>query len=279
MVVRNPQLVNGGQTAYTLGRIHDECVKTGDFSVFKGKEVLLRLITFVSSQKGAAEARRQQLVGDISKASNSQTKVDESDRRSNDPIQLELQKTFFTHYGLYYERKRGEFSDGLKSNYISSELLVNRERLVRVALAAAFSVNLARSSVRTFFSESNLPLVLKIGDVDKYVYGYEVDRVLETTRKQKPNVKGDRFHTNDFGQAIRYGRYAVVAACVNRAMPKKKSAQDAALLILKQWKKFEAWASTQAANKAYLNNGAFDFVNYYKGATINADVQKFAFIV
>ena len=51
VVVRNPQLVNGGQTAYTLGRIHDECLKTGDFAVFKGKEVLLRLITFLTNQK------------------------------------------------------------------------------------------------------------------------------------------------------------------------------------------------------------------------------------
>jgi AIPR protein len=279
VVMRNPQLVNGGQTAYTLGRIYDECTKTGDFAVFKGKEVLLRLITFVGSQKGSVDPHRLQLVGDISKASNSQTKVDESDRRSNDLIQLSLQKTFFIHHGLYYERKRGEFSDGLQANYISSELLVNREKLVRVALAADFSVNLARSSVTKFFSKSSLPQLLKTKDVDKYVYGYEVDRLLEVTKKGKPKVKGDRFHTHDYGQGIRYGRYAVVAACVNRAMPKKKSEQDAAVLILKQWKQFEIWASTQTANKPYLNNGAFDFVNYYKGATINSDVQKFAFVV
>jgi len=106
VVVRNPQLVNGGQTAYTLGRIHDECVKSGDFSVFKGKEVLLRLITFVGNQKDLVDPQRLQLIGDISKASNSQTKVDDSDRRSNDPIQLELQATFFIRHGLYYERKR-----------------------------------------------------------------------------------------------------------------------------------------------------------------------------
>lgn len=278
VVVRNPQLVNGGQTAYTLGRIYDECVKTGNFAVFKGKEVLLRLITFVGNQKSGADPQRLQLVGDISKASNSQTKVDESDRRSNDPIQIGLQTAFFIQHGLYYERKRGEFSDGLQANYISKDLLVNREKLVRVALAADFSVNLARSSVKKAFSEMNLPEVLKIKDVDKYVYGYEIDRILEEIRKGKPNLKGDRFHTQDYGQAIRYGRYAVVAACVNRAMPKNKSEQDAAMLILKQWKKFELWASERNANKPYRNNGAFDFVNYYKGATINSDVQEFTFL-
>ena len=278
VVVRNPQLVNGGQTAYTLGRIYDECVKKGDFAVFKGKEVLLRLITFVGNQKGVVDPQRVHLVGAISKASNSQTKVDESDRRSNDPIQLKLQDTFFIQHGLYYERKRGEFSDGLQANYISDELLVNREKLVRVALAADFSVNLARSSIKKFFSESILPEVLKTKDVDKYVYGYEVDRILDGIRKTKPKVKGDRFHIHDYGQAIRYGRYAVVAACVNRAIPKKNE-HDAAMLVLKQWKQFEFWASQQAANKPYLSGGAFDFVNYYKGATINSDVQKFVFVI
>ena len=178
-----------------------------------------------------------------------------------------------------YERKRGEFSDGLQANYISSDLLVNREKLVRVALAADFSVNLARSSVTKFFSESGLPAVLKIKDVDKYVYGYEVERILDAIRKSKPKVKGDRFHTHEYGQAIRYGRYAVVAVCANRGKGKNKSEQDAATLILKQWKQFESWASTQINNKAYVNNGAFDFVNYYKGATINSDVQKFTFII
>lgn len=279
VVVRNPQLVNGGQTAYTLGRIHDECVKTGNFSVFKGKEVLLRLITFVGSQKNPVDSERLTLIGDISKASNSQTKVDESDRRSNDAIQLRLQEAFFIEHGLYYERKRGEFSDGLQSHYISPDLLVNRERLVRVALAADFNVNLARSSIKKFFKESSLPLVLKLKDVEKYVYGYEVDRVLEAIKREKPNVRGDRFHTHDYGQAIRYGRYAVIAVCTNRAMPKKKSERDAALLVLKQWKRFETWVVEQHQNEPYLNDGAFDFVNYYKGATINSDIQKFRFTI
>lgn len=279
VIVRNPQLVNGGQTAYTLGRIYDECVKSGNFAVFKGKEVLLRLITFVGSQKSEANLQRLQLIGDISKASNSQTKVDESDRRSNDPLQIELQQTFFKEHGLYYERKRGEFSDGLQAGYISNELLVNREKLVRIALATDFNVNQARSSVSKFFSESNLPNVLKNDHAAQYVYGYEVDRILDVIRKRKPKIKGDRFHTNEYGQAIRYGRYAVVAACVNRAMKKDKSEKDAVALILKQWKQFETWASAQSANKPYLTSGAFDFVNYYKGATINSDIQKFAFVV
>src|SRR5688500_8792712 len=33
----NPQLINGGQTAYTLATIFADCLKTDNFSVFKGK--------------------------------------------------------------------------------------------------------------------------------------------------------------------------------------------------------------------------------------------------
>ena len=38
VVLRNPQLVNGAQTAYTLGRIYEECSTRNNFNVFKGKE-------------------------------------------------------------------------------------------------------------------------------------------------------------------------------------------------------------------------------------------------
>ena len=93
--------------------------------------MLLRVITFVGITP-ARQEMRVKLIGDISKASNSQTRVEESDRRSNDPVQTRLQEEFFEKHGLYYERKRGEFSDGLRNGYIASDLVVNRERLVRV---------------------------------------------------------------------------------------------------------------------------------------------------
>ncbi|WP_344764081.1 AIPR family protein [Actimicrobium antarcticum] len=132
IILRNPQLVNGGQTAYTLSRIYEEGLDSGDFSVFKGKEVLLRVITFVGETRPSNATKRLELIGAISKASNSQTKIDESDRRSNDEIQIRLQDEFFEKYGLYYERKRGEFSDGLHLGYIKEDVLVNRDMVIRV---------------------------------------------------------------------------------------------------------------------------------------------------
>ena len=240
--------------------------------------MLLRVITFVGLTASRQDARLN-LIEAISKASNSQTKIEESDRRSNDPVQLRLQEEFFETYGLYYERKRGEFSDGLHDGYLPSDLVVNRERLVRVALACDYRVNQARSSVSKFFKGSALTLLLKIRDAGKYAYGYEVFTLLDKRRKQRPKVKGDRYHTRSYGQALRYGQYAVVAVCANKGPSKGKTESHALESVLLQWMKFEAWAESLVSNKSYKSGASFDYVNYYKGSTINADLQHYAFLV
>ncbi len=279
VVLRNPQLVNGAQTAYTLGRIYEQCSVTNDFKAFKGKEVLLKVITFVGSDKAAYEDARITLIGEISKASNQQTKVEESDRRSNDPIQMKLQKELFENYGLYYERKRGEFSDGIHSGYLPSGLVVNRERLVRVSLACDYRVNQARSSISKFFNAGAIASVLKVKDAAAYAYGYEVFELLDKKRKAKPKIKGDRYHTKDFGQALRYGHYAVIAVCANKGLVANKTAAQSVEGALSQWMKFEEWVEKQPANAAYKSGSAFDHVNYYKGSTINADLQNYPFTI
>lgn len=277
VVVRNPQLINGGQTAYTLGRIYQGCSNASDFKVFKGKEVLLKIITFVAPQTQSSIIPRQELVSEISKASNAQTVVKELDRRSNDLIQIRLQELFFERHGLYYERKLGEFSDGLLAGYIKPEHLVNRERILRISLAADFKVNQARSSLNKFFGKDELAGQLDVNNAEKYVVGYEAMLLLEATLKDKNKPKGDRYRTATYGQALRYGNYAVIAICVNQAMKAGKTPEEAVKLVLAQWKDFEAWVSKEKSNSAYGASGSFDFTNYYKGATINADLQAYPF--
>jgi hypothetical protein len=279
IVLRNPQLVNGGQTAFTLGRIYEESTKKNDYSVFKGKEVLLRVITFIGPANQSNLAPRLQLLGEISKASNSQTKIEEADRRSNDPIQIKLQKQFFDKYGLYYERKRGEFSDGMHSGYIAEDMLVNREKLIRVCLAGDYRINQARSSITKFFSEGQLSSLFVLKDTAKYAYGYEVLRIIDMKRKTKPAVKGDRYHTKDFGQALRYGQYALLAVCINEGIKARKTESEIFATVLSKWKGFEAWIQKRNSNKSYRLDASFDFANYYKGATINDDLQKYSFSV
>ncbi len=279
IILRNPQLVNGGQTAFTLGRIYEGCESKKDFTVFKGKEVLLRVISFVAKQTAVNAESRLQLLGEISKASNSQTKVDESDRRSNDPIQIKLQKHFFDEYGLYYERKRGEFSDGLRSKYITETSLVDRDKLVRVCLAGDYKISQARSSISKFYKPGELEALLKVKDVAKYAYGYELLQLMEVLRKSKPKSPGDRYNTKLYGQSLRYGQYALLAACVNEGLPKAKTAQGILKTLITQWQDFETWVVKEKTNIAYKVGSSFDFANYYKGSTVGADVKSYKFTI
>jgi hypothetical protein len=158
--------------------------------------------------------------------------------------------------------------------------VINRETLVRVALASQYRANQARTNVGQFFKANELSKLLEIGKLDRYAYGYQVRRLLQAERKAKPRPKGDRYNTRKYGQGLRYGQYAIVAVCINTGLEAKKSEEEIVKLILPQWRKFEAWAQKRRSNKSYrIDLRSFDFTNYYKGATIDDDLQKFKFYV
>lgn len=273
----NPQLINGGQTAYTLARIYASCIETKQFGIFKGKQVLLRVITFTSRSTAANSTARSNLIASISKASNSQSNVDDFDRRSNDPVQINLQTHFFKEFGLYYERKKGEFSDGLRSGYIDPTLLIDRTKLVRVALATENKPHLARSSVKKYSAPEALSSIFSVLRVTEYAYGYEVLMRVEEARKAQPANRGDRFNTLIYGQGLRLGQYALVAVCTAHGIRTGIPPEEALKKALSQWMKFEAWAERRNSNKSYRANGTFDYTNYYKGPTVGQDVIDYAF--
>jgi hypothetical protein len=271
VVVINPQLVNGGQTAYTLARIYDK----GDHSHFKGKEVLVKIVS-IEPKKSKANARLK-LIKEISRASNSQTRIEESDRRSNDQIQLDLQGLFFERYGLYYERKRGEFSDGVHDGYIGENDIINRESLVRVSLASDYRSAQTKAGVEKFFKEPVFASVFNISDLDRYAFAYQVLRLLAAEKKSK--AKGDRWQQKKYGQALRYGEFAVVGVCVNVGEKTGKSPNVVAEKVLSQWKLFEADAAAKPANTAYVAGSTLDGVSYYKGATVDDDLKAYPFAI
>ena len=133
IIITNPQIINGGQTAFTLSRIYENMLLGEvDQGIFDNKEVLLKIITL---EKENDENSRLRLIEAISKATNQQTAVNEADRRSNDKIQIELQQEIFNSYGYFYQRKAGEFGEGLKNKYIERKQIIDREALLRIALA------------------------------------------------------------------------------------------------------------------------------------------------
>lgn len=270
VVVTNPQLVNGGQTAYTLARIYDE----GNQAVFKGKEVLIKVVS-IEPKKSKAQARAK-LIKDISRASNSQTKIDEADRRSNDQVQVDLQAALFEKYGLYYERKRGEFSDGVRDGYIGERDIINRENLVRVSLAASYRSAQTKAGLEKFFKEPVFSSTLNTSEVARYAFGYQV---LQYLADEKVRVKGDRWQQKKYGQAVRYGEFAVVGVCVNLGAGSGRSPSEVAIKILSQWRTFETKVSGKKSNAAYVAGPTLDWVSYYKGATVDDDLKAFNFAI
>lgn len=276
LVLTNPQLVNGGQTAYVLGRIYEGCLPTKNFKVLKNKEVLLRIITFNVIPDVKNQGTRIGLISAISKASNSQTKIEEADRRSGDDIQIRLQEELFKECGVYYERKKGEFGDGIRDGYIDASELIDRKIIIRLALAANYQSGSIRSGVLQYFKEGQLETLLKIKDAEKYAYGSEVLKVLELTRKKKPLVKGDKYHSNDYGQALRHGINAVLAVCINKGFSKGAVPNAIVGAALGAWKDFELWASKQSSNGSYLVGEIFDSESYYRGTTVDADLKAYS---
>ena len=114
ITIDNPQILNGGQTAYTLSKILD--TEENCFEKMQGKKVLLKVISIYKDDQSEKDYRT--FVNKISDATNKQTKIDEADRRANNEIQVKLQNDIYEKYGLYYERKAGEFEEALSKGLI-----------------------------------------------------------------------------------------------------------------------------------------------------------------
>jgi len=92
----NPQIINGGQTAYTLSRIYDRMEPDKREEVFSGKEVLVKAIALTNCGDATTdEKRRIAFIERISMATNSQTLVTNADRKSGDILHSQLQTALF----------------------------------------------------------------------------------------------------------------------------------------------------------------------------------------
>ncbi len=171
--VLNPQIINGGQTAYTLGRIMQENPDQAD-EIFRGKEVLAKIITLTpKSADKDSSTERSRLIREISEATNRQTPIIGADRISNDPKYLRLQGILFEKYGIFYERKRGEFSDGVAAGYISAKDVLERNLFLRLSLAAIGQLTAARQR-KIFQNEAvNLDSLTDETSMDKFYQAFK----------------------------------------------------------------------------------------------------------
>jgi hypothetical protein len=273
----NPHIINGGQTAYVLSRLYEDREK-GHLprAAFNGKEVLLRVVKL--GPEDTQDRARALLIDSVSRASNEQSKVDEADRRSNEPLQLDLQHTFFEMHGLFYERKRGEFADGIKDDYVRKDQIVKRDLLMRVALATGGRIALAKSGIKKFYTpEGFRKSPLQISQVPAYVYGYQVLRnVVQAGRLPAARGPGG---LRKFGAVLRHGQYALVYIAVKQGPRLQLTPERSFQQLLPQWKKFERWAKRRRQNAAYFGQDGLGFISYYKGATVDRDIGRYHFVL
>jgi len=135
----NPQIINGGQTAFTLSRIYDETAEKDRDTVFGGKEVIVRIITLPKLN----EFDRQNLIFEISNATNSQTPVSAIDRSASNDLNRAIAERIFVETGLLYEPRRGEYSNAIYLKYVERIEVLERSLFTRFILLATGRHNMA----------------------------------------------------------------------------------------------------------------------------------------
>ena len=293
LIIMNPQIINGGQTAFTLASLYEECIEDENYSIFNEKEVLVKIITFIDEQsnKDNSEIIKQKklkLIESLSHATNEQSVVNEIDRRSNEKILVNYQQCIYNDFGLFLNRKQGEFYEGINKKYISKKQIIDLSTFMRIAVSISGDAKKARqSSDIVLFRENNFKQYFKNEkDYKKYVYGYYCYQYLLEIEKQEENYGMDKY-----GNALRYGKYAVINIA-SRKFSKDLditeygySVNEAIEQTLAKWIVFENQVIEKQSNKDYFYEyqeednikTIYNFDGYYKGKTINKDLEEFNF--
>lgn len=269
--VKNPQIINGGQTSFTLSRIYRDNLATAE-EVFQDKEVLLKIITLLGADSNQAKL---ELIDEISNATNKQTPVITADRFANESMHIELQHRVFERHGLLYERKRGEFSDGVRDGYIKSQSVIERNHFWRLFYSANGKVN--RGFQKRLFQRNDFSDILPASDdaFDRLYLGVSVFQRLRG--EMLPNARIDK----DL-----YGKvFAYVQLFRDEDVRADSATIDRNLLELaKKWSAFielQRARETTAGHRAFIDKKtgqaqiSFSETKYVRGHTFERDLSAF----
>ena len=289
LIITNPQIINGGQTAFTLSSLYEECIFNYDYSIFNEKEVLVKIITFIADDQNNENSedikqKKLKLIENLSHATNEQSVVSEMDRRSNEALLVNYQQNIYRDFGLFLNRKQGEFYKGINKKYISKKQIIDLSNFMRIAVSISGDAKKARqSSDRVLFRENNFKQYFKNEkDYKKYVYGYYCYQYLLEIEKQEEN-----YGMRKYGNALRYGKYAVISIVSRKfsedldTIEYERSVKEVIEQTLAKWIVFEKQVIEKQSNKDYFykyqEDNIQNFDGYYKGKTINKDLEEFNF--
>ncbi|MCX6316267.1 MAG: AIPR family protein [Bacteroidetes bacterium] len=266
VIMTNPQIINGGQTAYTLSKIWDEDMHH-NIRLFDTKEVMLKIIILKDYEKVDMK-----LIEELSNSTNQQSRVEEADRRSNEKVQYEIQRKVYEDFGFYYERKKGEFYYGINGGYINKNLIIDRYNFLRAYLAYCGQPRWARQKGSEVLFRKNSFDDLFNSSVN-YMEMYFAYRIL---------LKLNEINNKNWGSGLRYGKMAIIAA-ISRMIDKQKLNKSNIDITVEEeinnlegkWTSFETWFMAKQANQDVYGGENFDIDNYYKGKTIDNDIKEY----
>lgn len=280
--ILNPQIINGGQTAFTLSLLYEEAIN-GDTEMLKKleeKEVLVKIITFDPAGAGSYESKLD-LVESISTATNKQTEVNNADRSSNNPLWISSQASLFLDFGLLLERKRGEFYDGLRLGYINKSQVIDRGIFMRIAFST-LGYTIPPRKEKQLLTDAKINLVLNdTANIKRYVFGCLIYSELELhfNKQQSESSKTAIFSiiavsVTMFYRDTEYHELKVLAS-------------QASSQTLKKWSRFEDYIVEQFHNNLFFNYNynysmktfrlATNFQGYYKSNNLAIDLNDFFF--
>jgi hypothetical protein len=282
--IKNPQIINGGQTAFTLSLLYEDSISkdTSIAEKLEKKEVLVKIITF-SLDKSKSTAEKISLIEEISDATNKQNLVNNADRSSNNPLLIASQRSLFLEFGLLLERKRGEFYDGLRYGYIDKDQVIDRGIFMRIAFST-LGHPVPPKKEKQLLTEDKINSVLNDSkNFRKYFFGCFLFSELQTL----PN-KGR------IAQAITSAFYSIIAVATAKYYKDglkdeelKKLAKEAIDSVTMEWQLFEDYVAAKFHNKSYFNynfnfyNKTYKlnskFSNYYRSENLAVDLNDFFF--
>ena len=268
--VKNPQIINGGQTSFTLSRIYRDNQSQAE-QIFEDKEVLLKVITLLGTESPKAKLH---LIDEISNATNKQTPVINADRFANETVHIDLQQKVFERYGILYERKRGEFSDGIRDGYIAQQSVIERNHFWRLLYAANGKIN--RGFQKRLFQLNDFRDILPVTDaaLDRLFLAVNVfDRLKHDI---KPNA---RIEKDLYGKVFAY-----VELFGNGHIETNATTIDGNLAVLKD--KWEAFLELQRSKpgpgrRSYIDKDSGEpkvslrLVKYFKSNAFEKDLVIF----
>jgi len=217
----------------------------------------------------------------ISNATNQQNEVSEADRRSNHDIQIELQRKLYNEYGYLYERKAGEFHDGIRGGFVNPALVVDRFKFIKAYWAFKGEPAAARrTSEKNTFKEDTFCRILRdLSAYQEMFFSYllfsEMEK-LESQHKKKSDTP------ELYGYGLLYGKWAVVAS-IGLTKPRIASgsteifqqAKDLLMDRLSGWKAFDSFAVQKRAATPYFKSERKNFELYYKVDLLEEDLREF----